>query len=92
MSYWAPETLRKSDPNGLFKMEEEFTVVKKSLTPIQAQRMLDGTPHTKGARSALRPEGPTLHLEGLSKSVNADKKAPALDADEVLKAYLAHAD
>jgi hypothetical protein len=98
--HWAPKPLVTADPAGLFPVDDSYEVVKKGLTPMERQRRLDGTPHTKTGRTALRPEGPTLYLgsERLSKGVKdsadcADPKdrknpKPALDADDVIKAFL----
>ena len=82
---------REPNTNGLFVMDEEMTIVKKGLTPIQRQRAIDGTPHTITGTMAIKPDEPELYLEGhrMSKSVKEDPK-PAYDPDAVVKAYLAY--
>jgi len=96
---WHPQPLQKSDPNGLFQVEDSVTVVKEVVTPMQRQRRLDGTPHTVGGRTALRPEGPKLELNSLKKGLSPDpeqggvldtspKMFTTLNPDEVIKAYL----
>lgn len=91
MSHWAPKPLHDGDPNGLFQLEESVTISKSVETPMQRQRRIDGTPHTKTGRTALKPRGPELQLDGLSKSysINADDdKKEHCDPDEIMKAYL----
>ncbi len=82
---------RPKDPNPLFKMVDE-PVVAKSLTPLQRQRHKDGTPITAGNPTSLHPPDIKLHLEGFSKSEEPVKKAARLDAEAVVKAFLAHTD
>lgn len=89
MQYWNPQSLMKPDENGLFQMNETVTVVKSVRTPMQRQRDADGTPHTITGRTALRPEGPKLTLDSLSKGCTAEaSKEPDLDVDAVVKAYM----
>jgi len=91
MSNWSPKPVRPEDPNPLFQMNEEYTV-KKSLSPIEHQRLADGTPHTVPGPTRLHPgnvepvhESPELYLEQMEKS---DPPAPKLDADLIVKSFL----
>jgi hypothetical protein len=91
MSNWNPKPLRPQDPNPLFKMGDDYTV-RKSLSPIEKQRIQDGTPHTKTGRTRLKPgnvepiDGPELYLH---KSVKKEDAPPPPDPDEVVKSFLA---
>jgi len=61
---------RPTDPNPLFTLNDAY-VVKSASTPMQKQRALDGTPHTRGGRTGLHPGNvepvgdnqPSLYLE-----------------------------
>jgi len=94
MNNWNPKPLRPKAKDDLFPMEENVTITKGALEPLQAQRRLDGTPLTRHARTALYPKGPELYLgeEHVSKgSLNAkdeNDSPPKLDPDEVVKAFL----
>lgn len=91
---WAPKPLRCFN-FGMFPFEETPTVVK-SLTPMQRQRELDGTPITVTPHTALRPPDPVLTLGGLAKGSLAEKmgekhgeaKADPEDPLFVVKSYL----
>ena len=96
-TYWSPKPMRQID-DSLFQMTEAPTVVK-SLTPIQRQRLRDGTPHTNGALSSLRAPEPTLVLspalvkgslvaeyDSRPKPINQDPPDPMT----VVKSYLAY--
>lgn len=90
---WHPKPLRPQDPNPLFQKDEGF-IIKKSadMTPIQRQRLQDGSQHTRGSQYRVPvgrlPQigGPELYLEGVEKSVK--DKAPRLDPDAVVKSFL----
>lgn len=91
----APRPLqRPASDNSLFALVEQEVVVRE-LSPIQRQRVEDGTPHTRTAFTALRPPEPKLYLEGISKGVNSDgvkddraNPMPVTDPDAVVKAFL----
>lgn len=95
---WAPKPLRPESDNPLFQLVESPTVVK-GLSPMQRQRLADGTPHTVTAATALRPADPVLSLPDslLSKGSLVAKyderpKQPKQDPEDpmtVVKAYLA---
>lgn len=86
MPNWNPKPLRPAAENPLFTENQGYTITKsQSLSPMERQRLADGTPHTKTGRTGLRPplvqrvgDEPELYL---GKSVNEDDK----DADEVQK-------
>lgn len=61
MSMWAPKPLRPDSENPLFEMVEAPVVVK-GLSPIQRQRLADGSQHTITGPTALRPADPVLSL------------------------------
>ncbi len=95
---WAPKPLRPNSENPLFEMVEAPTVVK-SLTPIQRQRLSDGTPHTVTASTALRPADPVLSLPStlvkgsLVEKYDERPKQPKQDPEDpmtVVKSYLTH--
>lgn len=91
----APRPLeRPTSENPLFALVESDVVVRE-LSPIQRQRHVDGTPHTRTGLTGLRPPEPTLYLEGISKGVGSDgvkddraNPRPNLDPDSVVKAFL----
>ena len=97
---WNPKPRRPTDPNPLFTMDESYEV-QKSLTPIQRQRLEDGTPHTKCRPSALSAKDYTLYLGEEPVSKGADPREgqgvtntdpPLMDPDQVVKSFLAKAD
>lgn len=94
MSNWHPKPLRPADPNPLFQMDTDAGYVVKSQTPIQRQRELDGTPHTKMRPSPLHAPDYALFLEDskLNKSESAQppvKTDPPLNPDMVVKSFMA---
>jgi hypothetical protein len=58
-TYWSPKPLRPASANPIFEMVEPETVVK-GLSPMQRQRLEDGTPITRQGPTALRPADPEL--------------------------------
>lgn len=62
-TYWNPKPMRPQSDNPLFVMVESELVVK-GLSPMQRQRLADGTPMTVSGPTALRPADPTLVLKG----------------------------
>ncbi len=96
MDIGSSQPLNKPESDGLFQIEDSVTVVKSVETSMQRQRREDGTPYTVGGATALRPLGPKLVLNSLSKSysLNAEEKDSDkhCDPDEVLKAYMAKND
>ncbi len=90
---WSPKPLRN--------VEQHFTelpIVVKGLTPMQRQRELDGTPHTRTGPTALRAPDPVLVLPAtLKKGSLVEKfderpKAPKQEPEDpmtVVKSYLA---
>lgn len=91
---WSPKPLRN--------VEQHFTelpVVVKGLTPMQRQRELDGTPHTRTPATALHPPDPVLSLPNtmvkkgsLVEKFDERPKAPKQDPEDpmtVVKSYLA---
>lgn len=96
MSNWAPKPLRSQDPQPLFKQDDSFTVTKSSsLTPLQRQRLQDGTPHTRGSQYRIEPGtapqigGPELYLGDVSKSQAPEE---SIDADDIVKSFLSKGD
>ncbi len=95
---WAPKPNRPESANPLFEMVEAPIVVK-GLTPIQRQRLADGTPHTVTGRTALRPADPELKLPesmvkkgSLVEKYDERPKQPKQDPEDpmtVVKSYLA---
>jgi hypothetical protein len=92
MSNWNPKPLRPENKNPLFQMNEEWTV-KKSLSPIEKQRLQDGTPHTAVRNQHMGPgktpgiDGPDLYVGEVSKSSASPRKY--LEPDDVVKSFLA---
>lgn len=93
MSNWHPKPIRPQDPNPLFQKDEGFTVKKSAdLSPIQQQRLQDGTQHTRGSQYRVpvgrlpQVGGPTLYLGEVEKSVKDE--APAVNPDDVVKGFL----
>ncbi len=80
--------VRPTDPNPLFAFAERETVVK-GLSPLQAQRAKDGTQLTSGPTSCLAPPDKKLSLNSLKKSATLSPQKKQLDADAVVKAFLA---
>lgn len=104
MSNWNPKPLRPEDPNPLFGMNEEFTV-KGEPSPVEKQRIADGTPHTKGGPTRLRPglvaqddSGPELYLGKSVNSISDTDDEPeahmdkSVDPDAVVKSFLSKGD
>jgi hypothetical protein len=58
---WEPRPLRNF--HNLPENTEEYRV-KKSITPIERQRKLDGTPITISGRSNLKPKEPSIIIKG----------------------------
>lgn len=95
MSNWHPKPIRPHESNPIFVEDKSFTIKKSSeLTPIQRQRMLDGTQHTRGSQyripvgSQPQVSGPMLYLgPPVEKSQTAGKTS--LDPDAVVKSFLA---
>ena len=97
MSNWNP--VKPMNIGGLFAFSEEYSVVKKSISNIEHQRAIDGTPITRTASSALAPAGPELRLndfEQFNKSMAEKKDEEAkekaknkIDPAAVVKSYLA---
>ena len=92
---WHPKPLRPKDPSPLFRQDDSFVVrPNASLTPMQRQRIQDGTQHTRGSQHRILPtqaaqnSGPVLYLGGddVSKSESCKEK---LDPDDVVKSFLA---
>lgn len=97
MSNWHPKPRRPQDPNPLFQEDTGFTITKSAdRTPLQKQRLEDGTPHTRGSQFRVPvgrlPQigGPELYLEGVEKS-QKDGPAP-IDPDAVVKGFLGQDD
>lgn len=94
---WAPKPMRPAADNTLFEMVEHPVVVK-GLTPMQRQRLADGTPHTVTGRTALRPADPELKLPetmvkkgSLVEKFDERPKQPKQDPEDpmtVVKSYL----
>jgi hypothetical protein len=95
---WAPKPLRPDATNPLFEMVEAPIVVK-GLSPIQRQRLADGTPHTVTGPTALRAPDPALVLPetlvkkgSLVEKYDERPKQPKQDPEDpmtVVKSYLA---
>ncbi len=92
----APRTIKPPADTSLFAIGEAEVVVRGE-SPIQRQRALDGTQHTKTGRTGLRPPEAELYLDGLSKAFpNPDVPEQTRDKepgvrrtpDEVVKAFL----
>lgn len=102
-TYWSPRPLRPASANPIFEMVEPEPVIK-GLSPMQRQRLEDGTPITRSGPTALRPADPMLVLRPeLSKGSLAEKLeeknpkygAPRQDPQEplgVIKSYLEKAE
>lgn len=98
---WAPKPLRPAAENPLFEMVESPTVVK-GLTPIQRQRLADGTPHTVTGLPVGAPPDPVLALPpsmlkkgSLVEKYDERPKQPKQDPEDpmtVVKSYLAKGD
>lgn len=87
----SPVPLRKSDSDPLFKVEDDGYTVRKSYSPIERQRMADGTPHTNSRPSAVEAKDYDLYVkvekskkEEEDKSLNAKK----CDPDDIVKAFM----
>ncbi len=98
MSNWHPKPLRPKDPNPLCTQDDSYVIKKSSdLTPIQRQRIQDGTPHTRGSQYRIQPTqatqitGPRLYIgDDVSKSISNDKESDPVppNADEIVKSFL----
>ena len=95
---WSPKPLRPTPENPLFKLTEPETVVKE-LSPIQRQRLADGTPHTITPVTSLRPADPALTIRpelvkgSLVEKYDERPKQPKQDPEDpsmVVKSYLAY--
>ena len=101
MSMWAPKPLRPEPENPLFEMVEAPVVIK-GLSPIQRQRLADGSQHTITGPTALRPADPTLTLPetmmnkgSLVEKYDERPKMPKQEPEDpmtVVKSYLAKAE
>lgn len=95
---WSPKPIRPVADSPLFEWVEAPTVVK-GLSPIQRQRLADGTPHTVTGRTCLRAPDPVLALPEsmLNKGSLVEKyderpkqpKQDPVDPMTVVKSYLA---
>lgn len=98
---WSPKPLRPEIAGrGLFDIVEDPIIVK-GLSPIQEQRLRDGTPHTRGGLPVGGPPDPVLSLKpSLMKSSLVAKyderpqqpKMDPVDPMMVVKSYLAKSD
>jgi hypothetical protein len=90
--WWAPKPLRNLNLSGIFSHGNP-EMSKEAPNPYSEQRTRDGSPHTTGAPTALRPPpaGPKLFLDDLSKAKSTDlaPKKARYDAEAVVKAFLA---
>ena len=95
---WAPKPLRPESEDPLFKFVETPTVVK-GLSPIERQRLADGTPHTIGTPTALKPPDAVLTLrpdlvKGSLVEKYAERPKPPIqdppDPMTVVKSYMAY--
>ena len=91
----SPKPMRKSDPNPLFKEADDGYIVK-AASPMERQRTADGSLHSMNRRSSVEPTGydESLYLgedkiDKSQKSVSAQMERDDIDADEVVKAYMA---
>ncbi len=93
-----PISQRPRADTQLFAIEEGPITVRGE-SPIQRQRALDGTQHTKNGRTGLQAPEATLYLDGLSKAFpnpdvpeQIDAKEPGVrrTPDQVVKAFLSH--
>lgn len=89
----SPKPLRGEDPNPLFKQNDGYTV-RKSYSPIERQRMADGTQHSMHRPSAVEPKDYDLYI-GADKVSKSKKKeedkslnVKDRDPDEVIKAFM----
>ena len=101
MTWWNPKPLRPQADNTLFTFHEQPTVVR-GLSPMQRQRLADGTPPTVSGPTALRPADPALNIRpSLVKSSMVEKieeenpryGVPRRDPVEplgVIKSYMAY--
>lgn len=91
----SPKPLRKSDPNPLFTEGDDGYIVK-AMSPIEQQRHADGSLHSMTRPSSVHAPGidESLYLgdDKMDKSVEAQATRDDIDADEVLKAYMAKGD
>lgn len=89
----SPVPFRKNDPDPLFKVDDDGYTVRKSYSPIERQRMADGTPHTNTRPSAVEAKDYDLYIgeDKVTKSKKKDDKslnAKKCDPDEVIKAFM----
>jgi hypothetical protein len=91
----SPKPMRKSDPNPLFTEADDGYIVK-AASPMERQRTADGSLHSMSRRSSVEPSGydESLYLgedkiDKSTKSVSAQMDRDDIDADEVVKAYMA---
>lgn len=88
----SPKPLRKSDPNPLFTEGDDGYVIK-AMSPIEQQRHADGSLHSMRRPSSVQAPGidESLYLgdDKLDKSVSAHVEREDIDADEVVKNYMA---
>lgn len=101
MSNWSPVPRRPLLNEGIFAFDEKVEVVNKSVSAIEYQRSLDGTPITRTPPSAVQPAGRPLVLSSdkinkssVATAVSApvDSREEKVDPAAVVKAYLAHRD
>ena len=86
MRFYNPKPLRPEDPNPLFKFCNDYEF-EKELTPIQRQRRVDGTQHTKTGLTKLNP-GNVEPVTGPKLELNKAVKPTKIDPDAVVKAFL----
>lgn len=91
----SPVPFRKSDPDPLFKEDKDGYTVRKSYSPIERQRMADGTQHSMNRPSALAPKDYDLYIgeDKVSKSKKKKEEDKSLnvkdrDPDEIIKAFM----
>ncbi len=91
---WHPKPRRPVDPNPLFTEGDSYTIRKSStLSPIERQRIQDGTPHTRGGRYSFQPgqieptDGPRLYIGGDAVEKSVQPTRP--NVDELVKSFLA---
>lgn len=90
----SPVPFRKSDPDPLFKSEDGGYIVRKSYSPIERQRMADGTQHSMNRPSAVEAKDYDLYIgeDKVSKSKKKEEdkslNVKERDPDEIIKAFM----
>lgn len=91
---WSPKPTKVVPESPLFVWDDAPTIVK-GLSPMERQRMEDGTHHTRTGPTNLRPADPELYISkgSLVEKYDERPKLPKQDPQDpmfVVKSYLDH--